>query len=287
MMYNNRCSVHNNRRENDLALADCDEAIRLDPKNATAYNNRCWAHNNRDESDLALADCNEAIRLDPKNLGPYANRGNAYLAQGDYDRAMTDFNEASRLDPKNAVVYNGRGNVYFAKADYGRAIADYSAAIGADPKFAVAYFERGLAHLYSGAGAEAVADLIRVHELIPKDPQAVLWLDIANRRNNLPSRLAEAEKQVDMNRWPAPVIRLYLGQLTPAAVLTAADDPDPQTKKVRVCQANFYIAELALQRGDKDDATIRLFRSVVADCPRTGIERFAATAELHAIGANP
>jgi lipoprotein NlpI len=122
--------------------------------------------------------------------------------------------------------------------------------------------------------------------LNPKDAYAVLWLDIAGKRNNSPSRLAETAKQIDMSKWPGPIIDLYLGRLTPTAALTAADDPNPQIKRERVCQANFYMGELALQRGAKDDAT-HLFRSAARDCSRMLTEGFAASAELHAIGANP
>jgi len=52
----------------------------------------------------------------------------------------------------------------------------------------------------------------------------------------------------------APVIRLYLGQLTPEAVLAAADDPDAKTKNGQVREANFYSGELVLQRGEKEQA---------------------------------
>jgi hypothetical protein len=37
-------------------------------------------------------------------------------------------------------------------------------------------------------------------------------------------------------------------------VLAVADDPDANVKKGRVCEANFYGGELALQKGAKDDA---------------------------------
>ena len=59
--------------------------------------------------DRAIADYNEAIRLDPKSLFAYNNRGNAYRAKGDNDHAITDYNEAIRLDPKYAFAYCGRG----------------------------------------------------------------------------------------------------------------------------------------------------------------------------------
>jgi lipoprotein NlpI len=65
-----------------------------------------------------------------------------------------------------------------------------------------------------------------------------------------------------------------------------ADDPDATTKKGRVCEANFYSGELALQRGAKDEAT-QLFQLAVTGCPKFFIEYNAAKAELKALGAKP
>ena len=79
---------------------------------------------------------------------------------------------------------------------------------------------------------------------------------------------------------------MFLGQMPPAAVLAAADDPDDKAKKGQVCEANFYSGELALRQGAKDDAA-RLFRLAAGDCPKTFGESFAANAELKALGAAP
>ena len=87
-----------------------------------------------------------------------------------------------------------------------------------------------------------------------------------------------------MTKWPAPVIRLYLGQMTPEAVLAAA--ADATTKKSQVCEANFYSAELSLTKGLKDEAT-RLFRLAASDCPHGFNEWDAANAELKALGVAP
>jgi len=123
-------------------------------------------------------------------------------------------------------------------------------------------------------------------ELGPKYAYTALWLDIAGKRSNLPSGLADAIRQVDMTRWPAPIIGLYLGQKTPEGVLAAADNPDAVIKKGRVCEVNFYAGELALQQGAKDEALRRL-RLAAADCPRGYTEWWTANAELKALGATP
>ncbi len=79
---------------------------------------------------------------------------------------------------------------------------------------------------------------------------------------------------------------MFLGQMTPAAVRGAADDPDATKKKGQVCEANFYSGELALRQDAKDEAA-RLFRLAAADCPQDFDEWFAANAELKALGAAP
>jgi lipoprotein NlpI len=89
-----------------------------------------------------------------------------------------------------------------------------------------------------------------------------------------------------MTNWPAPVIRMFLGQLTPAAALAAADDPDAKKKKGQVCEADFYSGEVALRQGAKDEAA-RLWRLAMSDCPLTYEEWTGAKAELKTLGATP
>ena len=128
-----------------------------------------------------------------------------------------------------------------------------------------------------------MADVNQASELDPKDAYSALWVDIVGQRNNVPSRLSQAIAKIDMTAWPAPVIRMFLGQMTPAAVLAAADDPNSTKKAGQVCEANFYTGELALRKGTKDEAT-RLFRLAATNCPKAFDEWFPANAEFKALG---
>jgi len=186
-------------------------------------------------------------------------------------------------DPKYAKAYYDRGRAYYANGQLDRAIADYSEAIRLDPKYALAYIDRSLAYLYGGSIAKALTDASRASEIDPKNAHYALWVDVVGQRNNVPSRLRQAISKIDMTAWPAPVIDMFLGQMTPAAVLAAADDPDADKKKDKVCVANFYSAELALRQAAKDEA-IRLFRLAATDCPQDSAEVDFAHAELNALG---
>ena len=101
---------------------------------ARAHVNRGFAHYNKRAFDEALADYNEAIRLDTKNPVAYNNRGLIYYNKNDDPRAIADYDEAIRLNPRYAKAFYNRGNVYgrdchdraHSMADYQKAIAIFS-----------------------------------------------------------------------------------------------------------------------------------------------------------------
>jgi lipoprotein NlpI len=251
-----------------------------------AFLGRGIAFSDKGDNDRAIADFNEAIRLDPKSAMAFDNRGSAYHDKGDNDRAIADYNEAIRLDPERAKAFNHRGYAYSDKGDNDRAIADYNEAIRLNPNSSLAYFARGRSYLFAGSVEKALADVNQASAHAPENAYLALWVDIVSRRNNLPGRLAQTSSRIDMTVWPAPVIRLFMDQMTPAAVLAAADDPDATKKKGQVCEANFYSGELSLTKGLKDEAT-RLFRLAASDCPHSFNEWDAANAELKALGVVP
>ena len=110
---------------------------------AAAYCNRGHGLTEQRELDRALADLDEAVRLDPAYPCAYSNRGRVYAFKRDLDRAIKDYDEAIRLDPAFALAYNNRGDAWLGKGDRKRAMADFDAAIRSDPDLAIAYGNRG------------------------------------------------------------------------------------------------------------------------------------------------
>lgn len=213
----------------------------------------------------------------------YIRRGIAYGNGGNIDNAIADYDEAIKLNVKNAQAYYNRGNAYWGKGENAHAVTDFDTVIQLDAKNVAAYRGRGFAFLYSNNLPKALADVTQAAKLDPKDPYNALWVDIVAQRANAPSQLSQATAQIDMNAWPAPVIRMFLGQTTPASVLAAAEAADQKTKKGEVCEANFYSGEYALRKGSKDEAT-RLFRLAASQCPRDFLEWNATNAELKTLG---
>jgi lipoprotein NlpI len=286
ILYKDRCDVYISKGNSDQAIADCTQAIHLDPKFAEAFNDRGAAYQSKKLVERAIADYTEAIRLDPEYGSAFSNRGAAYRNIGEFDKSLADLSEAIRLDPEDVDAYISRALTAAAKTDYGQAISDCSEAIRLDPSYSTAYYFRGVINVYGGTLSNAHADLYRATELDTTSAYAALWLDIVARRSHVPTRLAEASEYLDMKKWPAPIVHTYLGQLTPEVMLAAADENSDANKTARVCNAQFYAGELYLQQGNRE-AAARLFRLSAAGCPRTLINWWAARAELNVLGATP
>jgi Flp pilus assembly protein TadD len=79
------------------ALSPLDRAIDADPWSAPAYNLRGYAHLRLLQFDQALADCNEAIRLQPNFLNAYENRASARRHLGDNAGAQQDARKVSDM----------------------------------------------------------------------------------------------------------------------------------------------------------------------------------------------
>src|SRR6516165_3984061 len=204
----------------------------------------------------------------------YENRCSAYAANGQADLAIADYSQAIQLD-RTAHPYNSRGDAYLSKGDYEHAIADYDRVVELDKNNPRVFLKRGVANLYLGAVQKAAADLSRSSELDPHDPYTAIWLDILGKRSRGTGQLAKAATSIDMNKWPAPIVRLYLGQITAADANAAATNGDTATKKAQTCEANFYGGKFASQRGKKDEAR-RLFELAAAECPKSFLEYGAA-----------
>ena len=80
------------------------------------YTNRGVEYQIKKDYEHAIADHDQAIKIDPKNPAPYNNRGNVYVAKQDFEHAIVDFDMAVKLNPKYAEAFFNRG---MAKRNHG------------------------------------------------------------------------------------------------------------------------------------------------------------------------
>jgi len=273
----------------DVALVHCTRAIESGKLSGGALsitlNNRANAYQNKRDYDRAIQDYNEAIRIDPDSALTRNNRGSAYQHKGDYERALQDYDQAIRLDAGSAQAFNNRGRAHHFKESYAQAIRDYGEAIELDADYALAYFNRGLARYDQGLYIGAVPDFVRAYHLDPDNPYRAIGLFLAKARAGDTDRegLVSQARVFNLSRWPGPVIALFVGQLTPDALLEAARNPDAVVQREQQCEAYFYAGQELLLRGQRE-AAARLLQAAV-NTRVTGLYEYAsARAELQRLG---
>jgi tetratricopeptide (TPR) repeat protein len=177
IVYYNRGAMYAANGDNVHAIADYNEAIRLDPEYIYAFYKRGAAYAVHGDSDRAIADYSEAIRLDPRNHCAYYGRGVAFKAKGDNGRAIEDFNNVIRLVPQSGFAYIGRGAAYAANGDNDRAIADYNWAIKVESNHTFGYYNGGAG--YAGYKAKEDNEGIEGIWLSPKYAFALIGRSVA------------------------------------------------------------------------------------------------------------
>ena len=172
-----RAIVWNNKNLLDTAIADADEAIRLQPDNSDAYRVRAYAYLARDQYDLVISDCNQAIRRDPNNIAALLYRGKAFYHKSMYEQAITDFTEIiSRTTTTSSddildECYRFRGSArLYQLQDLRGAVNDFSEALRRNDEDKFSLWCRSIIYA-SGPkeslrnGKKAVEDATRACEL--------------------------------------------------------------------------------------------------------------------------
>src|SRR3954465_6207281 len=128
-LYNLRGSAYYDKGEDDIAISDFNDALRMGPPSGIIFHNRGNAWRSKGEYAKAIADYDQSIRLGPPSAFSWQNRGISKRALGDLDGALADINEAIRLDPTLPQPLTNRAVIWRAKGDLDRAIADSTEAI--------------------------------------------------------------------------------------------------------------------------------------------------------------
>ena len=92
------------RQRGEEAIADCTEAIRLDPRNPRLYLERAGVRSQLARHEEAISDYDRAIQLDPDLVEACLGRCHAKSELGRHEEAVEDYDHLARLDPDLAAA---------------------------------------------------------------------------------------------------------------------------------------------------------------------------------------
>ena len=178
------------QQQYEAALADYDEAIRLDPNKAHYYSQRASLNQKLKRFEAALADYNTFIRLKPNDAEHYYERGCTKQQLEQYEAALADYDKAIRLDPNKAHYYSQRASTHVQLKQYEAAFVNYDKAIQLNPEEADFYRQRMSLNTELKRFEDVIADY---DELIRLNPDNASLSSLYRRRIRIYYKLKQYE----------------------------------------------------------------------------------------------
>jgi lipoprotein NlpI len=134
------------------AIEDLSKAIELKP-DARVYLQRSQWYSETDEHDMAIADIDKALQLNPKLRGAYRQRGREQFKLGEILASIADFDRFAELEPEHEIELWERGLSRYYAGQFAlaqRSFEDYH-------KYGSTDIENGLWRLISQAEVDGLA----------------------------------------------------------------------------------------------------------------------------------
>lgn len=228
-IHNYLCKAYLYVGEHRSALASCNQAIAVTPRNHEAYLNQGLAHYQLSEYDQAIAAYENAIDLKPTDFRGFYHQGLAYFAMGQLDQALDSYNQALQrcvlaYNNTKALIYSDRGLTYLALEQLPQAIDDLSLAIQLNPDDMMSYYHRACAchehHHYD----QAIADFTAVLTEHPDYTEVYMYRGLSHHQLGYNQQAIQDLKQAitqfkqDGNQRKYQEARQYLQGLRKAIV---------------------------------------------------------------------
>ncbi len=150
-MYNNRGLIHRNLGHYDLAIADFEKALEIQPDYTTAKAN--LANAKMLAGDIKAATKTLESNTGKKDFNYYNSLGASYMQQRDFkkaieclDNSVKEIQKMKEVDPKAYAVYMNRGFSKLQLEDYKGAISDFDVYLKYFENNGVGLYYRGIAY---------------------------------------------------------------------------------------------------------------------------------------------
>jgi tetratricopeptide (TPR) repeat protein len=146
------------------AMADLSMAIAYRPDRSDSYRYRGFAHNGLGENDEAIADLKQAVRLNPKSPWAHVGLADVYEMRGDFHEAEREYEIAAGLQ-QDVDVFVHRSNFYVRRQNFERGLAEANKAVHLAPNYPASLFARAGAYHFLKRESLALDDLTSAIEI--------------------------------------------------------------------------------------------------------------------------
>jgi lipoprotein NlpI len=206
--------------------------------------------------DYAIAD--ESIRsglLEGTLLAKaYRDRAQAASSLNRRSEALVDVNKSIKLDPTDAALIL-KAEIQLYNGDYQDSLVTLKS-VTKDGDSARFFRNSGMAYYYLGNFNEAQLSFHKAAKVAGSSElsYSLLWLAMSVKKmGGNPANEVKNYRQALGNIWPVEVLSLMLGESKAEKLLTAAKQ-DEKESRMRLCEAYFFLGQLALIDGNITEA---------------------------------
>ena len=254
--YNKRGEARAETGQEQEAMADFQESIKLDANRWSALHNRGVSHGIAGNVDAAMADFNRVLQLNPNFAKGFYNRGELRFKKGDLNGAISDYSRAIQLNSRDSGFLTSRGFAYYRQNNYRNAMRDYNQALQIDPNNVEAYVHRGDVQADQAQFAQAVSDYQAAVRINPQFGRVFLssaWLRATCPQpqfRNTEVALRNAQKAIDID---GAVDYRYLETLAAAQANAGQfdDAKETQAKAIEAAKGENLASEVAARMRER------------------------------------
>jgi len=154
------------------AIAQYEQALRIDPNYHETYYNLGVVLQDQGKVLEAIAYYERALQIEPKYPEAHNNLGNALAQTGRMGEAIAHYEQALQIKPDYARAQNNLGNVFMQEGKVSAAIGHYEEALRIKPDYVKAHDNLGNALAQTGRIEEAIAHYKQALRIKPDDAEA-------------------------------------------------------------------------------------------------------------------
>jgi eukaryotic-like serine/threonine-protein kinase len=183
----------------DLARANCETALTLDPNSVEAHLALASVMEQRGDESGALREIAKALTLDPTDPRTMVWQAQIYVRLNRWQDAEDAFHRVLKHRPNNWLAHNELGFLLNAQGKYSEAISEFRAASLAAPGNALAFNNIAAIDLQLGRPGEAIDKLKKSLALKPTALAAATMAAALRSEGQISDALPFAQKSVDLD----------------------------------------------------------------------------------------
>lgn len=149
----------------DLAVAELETALELDPNNGAAHEILAGLYYHEGRIESAIPEYEAAVRLDPNRFKAHYALGVIHLNRGKMEEAVNSLQRALAIQPGYTAARLELGVAYHTMGRYAEAIEEYQKVLAQEAAFPMVHYNIGLSFWKAGEHEKAVVHFRRFTEV--------------------------------------------------------------------------------------------------------------------------